>query len=271
MKKLLYFFFGLVGLAALSVQAQTTEMPAMMILEGKVIATSDGKLSPTTGDVLAVVDGSGKELGRTTVADGTYSGLVLTLSLADNGKLLAMRYIKGNTTYGTYAGKEGDQTFNFSGSVFPVRSSLDILMTTTVISGGSGTGTGSGTGSGSGTGTGTGSGTGSGSTTTKTGDVNGDGKVDETDIDILRSALTGQRPVVLSTMDVTKDGVFNTRDVIVVLQIIRTSRRLSASTVAGASTSTTGATTTGSGTSSTTTTSRSGSPAVQTAKTALGR
>jgi len=251
-------------LLPLTVFGQTNQMPAMMILDGKVIATTDGKFSPTNGDVVVVVDAAGKEQARTTVTSGIYSGLVITFTLADNGKVLAFRYIKGNTTYATEAGKEGDKTFTFSGSVFPTRSTMDVLMTATVISTDNGNGNGNGNGN-------NGNGNGNGGTPTPTpvtGDVNGDGKLDETDVEILHAALAGNRAVNMATMDITKDGVFNTRDLIVLLQNLRTLRlQTLRASLPGTTTTTTGS---GSATATSTSTSSSGSPIVQALKAAAG-
>ncbi len=258
-----FFLLCVACLLPLAAPAQTNQMPAMMILDGKVIATTDGKFSPTNGDVVVVVDAAGKEQARTTVTSGIYSGLVVTLTLADNGnKVLAFRYIKGNTTYATEAGKEGDKTFTFSGSVFPTRSTMDVLMTATVISTDNGNGNGNGN---------NGNGNGNGGTPTPTpvtGDVNGDGKLDETDVEILHAALAGNRAVNMATMDITKDGVFNTRDLIVLLQNLRTLRlQTLRASLPGTTTTTTGS---GSTKAASTTTSSSGSPIVQALKAAAG-
>jgi len=260
-----FFLLCVACLLPLTAFGQTNQMPAMMILDGKVLATSDGKLSPTNGDVVVVVDSAGKEQARTTVTSGIYSGLVVTLTLADNGsKVLAFRYIKGNTTYATEAGKEGDKTFTFSGSVFPTRSTMDVLMTATVISTDNGNGNGNGNGN-------NGNGNGNGGTPTPTpvtGDVNGDGKLDETDVEILHAALAGNRAVNMATMDITKDGVFNTRDLIVLLQNLRTLRlQTLRASLPGTTTTTTGS---GSAKAASTTTSSSGSPIVQALKAAAG-
>ncbi|GBG02280.1 hypothetical protein AZSI13_16070 [Azospira sp. I13] len=263
-----FFLLCVACLLPLAAPAQTNQMPAMMILDGKVIATTDGKFSPTNGDVVVVVDSAGKEQARTTVTSGVYSGLVVTLTLADNGtKVLAFRYIKGNSTYATEAGKEGDKTFTFSGSVFPTRSTMDVLMTATVISTDNGNGNGNGNNGNGNNGNGNGNG-GTPTPTPVTGDVNGDGKLDETDVEILHAALAGNRAVNMATMDITKDGVFNTRDLIVLLQNLRTLRlQTLRASLPGTTTTTTGSS---SATAASTTTSSSGSPIVQALKAAAG-
>ena len=76
-------------------------------------------------------------------------------------------------------------------------------------------------------GTGTGTGTGTGVTTTLTGDVNGDGKVDETDISLLKQALSGNSPIKKAAMDINADGVVNTRDLIDLIRGIRSQVRAS--------------------------------------------
>jgi len=63
------------------------------------------------------------------------------------------------------------------------------------------------------------------------GDINGDGKVDQTDVDLLKQAISGQRPIDKTRMDVNSDGVINTRDLIDLLRALRSAARPQAQSV----------------------------------------
>ena len=193
-----------------------------MVVVVTVAASSDGKNQPTATDVVIATNSKdGQVVGQSDPAQqsvaGTYQivvsnagipvGTSLTLSVRQNSTVLPLLDANGKTAA---------VVFNASGIFFTQ------VQISTHLPDVSSTGTGGTGGTGTTTGGSTGSGTSTGSTTTLVGDINGDGKVDQKDVDLLKQALSGQIAVNTSRMDVNIDKVVNTRDLIDLLRALRT-------------------------------------------------
>ena len=218
----------------LAAQAQSAvSLPDVtMIVSGTLTQSGDGKVIPTEGDTLTLLNQKTlvTEASATVGSDGyaliiskppSFNNTVLIFRLAHAGRVYPMLYSSG-----------GPAAFAFNGALLPSRTVLNLVASSTAINTGTGTGTGTGAGTGTGTGTGTGSSTGTG-TGTPTGagagastsggiDANGDGKIDEDDIGYLKRAISGQIPVIKATMDANGDGVVNSRDLIDLIRAVRT-------------------------------------------------
>lgn len=218
------------GLLLIWVCPAFAQLASPMVIEATVFGSSDGKVSPSTLDTLVVLNnGTGalegeSDLSGQTVA-GSYQAVVgdkqvmaagtsLLLKFRHNGVLLPLLNSSGAAAVVTYQ----NAGFGFS----RVRISLTVANassptptpTPTPTPGGGSTG---GTGGGSGTGT-----------TAVVGDIDGNGKVDEADIAMLKEALSGRRPIDPVRMDVTGDKVVNTRDLIELIRMVRAGAQTSA-------------------------------------------
>lgn len=226
-----WFWLVVIGLGVGSLPAGAQSLPPMltnMILKGAMLQSTDGKVTPTSADTVLAINGStGATEGWGSISDGMYGLIIADKPSSFNGTQMALRLKQGNTIYALkFSATASDAVINFKGSdlILPTPQTIDLVATSLVVSTvsttptGPGTGTGTG-GSGTGTGGTGGGGTGGGGATT--GDVNGDGVVDEADIALLKRGISGETAINKTKMDVNGDGVVNTRDLI---ELIRTAR-----------------------------------------------
>jgi hypothetical protein len=201
--------------------AQAQTLLNHMILDGTLSPSSDGKMVPTNGDTVLVVNpATGKIEASGQYNDGAYLLIVGDKPASFNGTQLVVRLKHLTTTYKLQRGDGADAVVVFNGSFLPVRTTLNLFASSTVVSTDSTGGTGTGTGTG-----GTGTGTGTPPPTAAAGDLNGDLKLDEKDIAILKQALSGQIAINKAKMDFNSDGVVNTRDLIEMIRAVRGSGR----------------------------------------------
>lgn len=254
-----------------------------MILTGSLAQSSDGKVIPSAGDVISVINTKTNQTEATTVYDdsGDY-GVILSKPASLNGTPLILRISHLGTTYKLNKATGGDSIFAFAGSFLPVTLTMNVIIESaggkTVVAGEACTGAGSVSGSlycngakwvtpvaGSAcTGTVTAGiftcsgniwvasalptgviggpcaghsapansscsgnvwvATGGAEPAPKpviAGDVNSDSKVDETDVQLLKQAISGTVPIDKSRMDVNDDAVVNTRDLIDLIRAVR--------------------------------------------------
>lgn len=212
--------FLLAGLWALPLAASALDGPdGTMVLTGSLAPSSDGKVVPADGDSIALVNVKTNATEVTATYDGSGNyGVILSKPASFNGTQLILRLSHAGTVYKLLNAAGGDALLVFSGSLFPVNVTINVVASSTVIST---TATG-GTTTGGGTGTGTGSG-GTGTTAPPpalSGDINDDGKVDDVDVQLLKQGISTQ--VAMTTrMDVNGDKVINTRDLIDLIRLVR--------------------------------------------------
>jgi hypothetical protein len=211
--------FLLAALWALPFAASALDGPdGTMVLTGSLAPSSDGKVVPAAGDSLALVNVKTNNAEATVTYDGSGAyGVILSKPASFNGTQLILRLSHAGTVYRLLNAAGGDALLVFSGSLFPVNVTINVVASSTVISttatGGTTTGGGTGTGSG---GTGT-----TAPPPALSGDLNDDGKVDDLDVQLIKQGISGQ--VSLTTlMDVNKDRVINTRDLIDLIRLVRT-------------------------------------------------
>lgn len=196
--------------------AQSTDLPVSVIYSGTIAAASNG-LKPTKGEAVQVLNNTSGAIEATgSIEDDAGTFLVqMSKPAGFNGTPITFKLDKAQARYDLLQNGQ-NVVLSFSGSFLPAIRTLALTLATTSKPL-AGTGTGTGTGSGTGTGTGTDSGS---STTESAFDINGDGKVDETDVALAKAAIAGAGTVT-AKMDVNKDGIFNTRDVIDVIRAAR--------------------------------------------------
>jgi len=204
--------FGVVLWAATAI-AQAQTLLIHMILDGTLGPSSDGKMVPTNGDTVMVVNpATGKIEGSGQYNDGAYLLIVSDKPASFNGTQLVVRLKHLTTTFKLQQATGADAVVVFNGSFLPVRTTLNLFASSTVVSTDSTGGTDTDTGTGTGT---------TPPPAVVAGDLNGDSKLDEKDIAILKQALSGQTSISRTTMDFNKDGVVNTRDLIELIRAVR--------------------------------------------------
>jgi len=196
------------------------------VLNGTISTSSDGKIVPTEGDVVLAVNANTGVTEGTGPADVVGYGIILSDKPSSlNGVQLLLRLKHGGVTFKLLRPDGGDAIVAFNGSFLPVRVTMNVVASSEVVGGTGGGNTGGGNTGGGNTGGGnTGGGsTGGGSTPPAAlrGDINGDGKIDEKDIQLLKLGIAGRIPVDAAKMDITTDGVVNTRDLIEMIRFIR--------------------------------------------------
>lgn len=206
---LLYFglFFGLLSSAG---RAAADAIPAMnvnMVLSGTLAPSSDGKVTPSDGDLVAAINvTTGANEGTGSVSGNTYSIIIADKPSAFNGTQLLMIFQHLNTYYKLLKVDGSDAIFVFNGSFLPVRQTMNLMASSVAVSVG---------------------GTGGGTTPPPSGspgslgDLNGDGIVNEVDVGLLKQAISGQIPINEAKMDINGDQVVNTRDLIDLIRIVR--------------------------------------------------
>lgn len=276
--------FSLFALLLFSFAAHAIPMPdGTMILTGSLAQSSDGKVFPSAGDVISVINTKTNQTEASTVYDGSGNyGMIISKPASLNTTPLILRITHLGTTYKLNNATGGDSTFPFAGSFLPVTLTMNVVIESaggkTPVAGEACTGAGSVSGSlycngakwitpvaGSActgpvtVGSFTCSGniwvasalpigiiggpcagysappnsTCSGNVWVATGgaepppkpvmagDVNSDSKVDETDVQSLKQAISGTVPIDKVRMDVNGDSVVNTRDLIDLIRAVR--------------------------------------------------
>lgn len=273
--------FSLFALLLFSFAVHAAPMPdGTMILTGSLAQSSDGKVIPSAGDVISVINTKTNQTETTAVYDGSGSyGIFITKPASFNNTQLTLRITHLGTAYKLNNAVGGESVFLFSGSFLPVTLTMNVVVESaggkTPVAGEACTGAGGVSGSlycngakwitpvaGSAcTGTVTvGSFTCSGNIwvgsalpvgiiggpcaghsappnstcsgnvwvatepppkPVMTGDVNSDSKVDETDVQLLKQAISGTAPLDKARMDVNGDAVVNTRDLIDLIRAVR--------------------------------------------------
>lgn len=194
-------------------------LPSTMIVVGRIQASST--VSPTVNDAILAKQDDGTVAGQGVVSsDGVSYSVIMSKTNDFNGTKLTLqlKQAKNGAVYGLL---DNNNPFAFGGG-FPA-SQLTMNPTIgNVVSqgstdngnGGTGGNTNNGTGGNTNNGTGNNSGGSTGGTTTNTKsfDVNGDGKSNQSDIDVIKQELAhGSNS---SKADINGDGIVNTRDVI---------------------------------------------------------
>jgi hypothetical protein len=202
--------------------ASAQQLLNTMVLNGSIAPSSDGKVAPIEGDVVLAVNGNtGVTEGTGLATDsGTY-GIILSDKPASlNGVPLLLQLKRGGNTFKLLRPDGNDAIVAFNGSFLPVRVTMNVVASSEVVGGTGGGGTGGGGTGGGGT---SGGEPGGGSTPPASvrGDINGDTTIDERDIQLLKQAIAGKIPMNTEKMDVTGDGVVNTRDLIEMIRAVR--------------------------------------------------
>jgi hypothetical protein len=213
---------ALLLLSPLTVAAQ--EILNTMIIEGTLSNGSTSTIARKTGDlVVAINNSTGKEEGSADAETGTYGLIIGSKPNSFNGTLITLSLKRGTTLYElvTVAGTTAVVTYAGNG-FFPTRKVVHLVTSSTIISGGPIVTTKPGTT------TGTTTGTTPETTAGAPGDINGDGKISDVDIDLLKKAISGDIPANIGSMDINGDGVVNTRDLIDLIRAVRSGSRLNA-------------------------------------------
>lgn len=194
-----------------------------MIFIGYLSPSSDGKVTPGDYDTLLLVNEKTGKTEATAVYDtsGGVYWVQIDKPASFNGTILLPRLSQSGTLYKLLnAATSDDARLTFAGgSVFDIKTLKINLVATGSVIGSTSTGTTPG---------GTTPGTTPGGTTpggtapeALAGDINGDGKADDLDVQLLKQGISGQ--VAMTTrMDVNKDRVINTRDLIDLIRVVRT-------------------------------------------------
>ena len=247
-----------VWLAVVALTASAAdEIPVTLIVQGVIANSADGTIVLAEDDVIQALSGNartGTVEGEGSADAGGAYGVIISKTSAFKGTLLYLRLKRGTSTYQLLNTGGTPATVAFTGaSFFPTTMTKNLVATSTVLTSpgtttpgttppgtttsgttASGTTTSGTTTSGitpsgitpSGTtpsGTTPSGTTPSGTTPSKSliGDINGDGKVDDADIVLLKKAISGEGSIVKSTMDITADGVVNSRDLIELISSVR--------------------------------------------------
>ncbi len=203
-----FVIFTLLTLTAGQAAAAIPAMNVNMILTGSLSPSSDGKLTPSDGDlVIAVNATTGANEGTGSVSGTSYSIIIADKPSAFNGTQLALVIQHGNNNYKLLKVDGTDAIVVFNGSFLPVRQTMNLFASSQAVST---------------TGTGTGGGTPPPPTSLGSlGDLNGDGVVNEVDVGLLKQAISGQIPIDKTKMDINGDQVVNTRDLIDLIRMVR--------------------------------------------------
>lgn len=220
----------LFGLAFISAAAlgQGVQTPSNMLITGTIVpSTSTPQVIPGTNDLIQAINVSSTRIeGQGTVAS-EQGGFAIEMSKTSdfNGTQLSLRIAKTNGNVYTLANPDGTQfRFPYNGGFFPVTAAFSLRIASLVSAATPAAGaTGGST-----------AGTGDTTPTAPTGplpgcanpamDVNGDGRCDEQDIELIKEYIAG-RTRTIGRRDVNNDGVVNTRDVIDLIRSINQSRR----------------------------------------------
>lgn len=225
----------------------TIETPSNVLITGIITpSTTTPPVSPGTNDLVQAIGvSSGKIEGQGSVASSE-GGFAIEMSKtsAFNGTQLLLRLARTDGNIFALTNPDGSQfRFPYNGGFFPVTASFSLKIgavvstpTTTPpdstgTTGGTSTTTSGSTGGAANT---TGIANTTTLTTTPTGslpgcsspsmDVNGDGRCDALDIELIKEYIAG-RTRTIGRRDVNNDGVVNTRDVIDLIRSINQSRR----------------------------------------------
>lgn len=178
-----------------------------MILSGSLAKSSDGKVIPSDGDVISIINVKTNQTESTTLyGTGSYA-VILSKPASFNGTQIMLRISHVGTTYKLLKADGNDSVIQFTPGVgfFPSSVTMNLVISS---AGGAESTT---------------------PATILTGDINSDGKINEADVQLLKQAISGAMPTDKVKMDVNADGVVNTRDLI---DLIRAIRNQSQSTLA---------------------------------------
>lgn len=183
--------------------AMALDIPAVLILTGTI---QSGIVPPQANDLVQVIGPSGSVDGTGAVLNDTGNYVVeLAKTYAFNGKTVILQLQQGSNYYQLLA-NNAPASFVFNGGILPSRLRLDATVgqflhsavaTTTPTMGRTATP----------------------HPSPDNGvnyDLNGDGVVNQQDIQILRSVLAGE--LINNKADVNHDGVINTRDMIDIIK-----------------------------------------------------
>lgn len=206
-----------------------------MTFIGYLSPSSDGKVTPGEYDTVLLVNEKTGKTEATAVYDaaGGVYWIQIDKPASFNGTILLPRLSQSSTVYKLLNEGRGDARLTFDGGTgFGIKTLKINLVATSAVIGSTtpgGTTTPGSTTPGSTTpGSTTPGGTTGGSTGSApppppvlSGDINGDNKIDELDIQLLKQGLSGQTADT-PKMDVNGDKVTNTRDLIDLIRLVRT-------------------------------------------------
>ena len=206
-------FFLLICLATLPCAAlgDTSSGPfdfVMMSIVGTLAQSSDGQVIPSDGDIISAVNNSTNQIvgqGTYSSVTGTYS-LLLTPPTSSNGIMFSLRINHANNTYNLLKVGSQDSNMRLVGVPFPgppPQNNIPVIIGAAINSGSSGPVTPP------------------PPSTALPGDVNGDGKIDDADIQTLKQAISGGSAIDKKAMDINGDGSVNTGDLITLIRAVR--------------------------------------------------